>query len=76
MKRRGGAWILAAVVFFGFYAVALHGMRDDPSGGGANVGTFPAQLRPILAGAVACAVIGVSVFVMDLVYRQRKKGHE
>jgi hypothetical protein len=50
-------------------------MRDDPSGG-ANVGTFPAQLRPILAGAVACAVIGVSVFVMDLVYRQRKKGHE
>jgi hypothetical protein len=75
MKRRGGAWILAAVVFFGFYAVALHGMRDDPSGG-ANVGTFPAQLRPILAGAVACAVIGVSVFVMDLVYRQRKKGHE
>jgi hypothetical protein len=74
IRKRGGAWILAAVILFGFYAVALHGMRSDPTLG--SLSAFPSQLRPILAGAVVCAVVGVSVFVVDFVYRRRKKDHE
>jgi drug/metabolite transporter (DMT)-like permease len=70
IRKRGVPWILASIVLYVFYVLALRGMQNDPSGG-----ETAGQLNAIWIAAIVCGLIGVFVFVVDLMHR-RKKDHD
>jgi hypothetical protein len=73
MRKHGLPWFLAAAVIYMLYRAALHGIHHGPFGD--EVQSSP-QLGGLRIAAILCALIGVTIFVIDFAYRHRKKTND
>jgi hypothetical protein len=73
MRKSGLPWFLAGIVIYMLYQAALHGIQNGPFGD--EVEASP-QLEGLRVAALLCAFVGITIFVIDLVYRHRKKTND
>jgi hypothetical protein len=73
MRKHGLPWFLAAAVIYMLYRAWLHGVQNGPFGD--EVQSSP-QSQGLRIAALLCAFIGITILVIDLAYRHRKKTND